>query len=485
MRTIYLLISIILIGVSGVHGQSINYDLTDYKLPTLKRQALRLDFDLHGNNSWEDNIDEEDEWDNSKEFEARNYFNIDYNRYVNNETKQYRTDAVLDIRYRYINDRNEDYSSFKNHNLQLSTSVERIHRFYFVPNQYFYEIDPFVKYRLYLDDWLNTYDYEETDDKRRNNNTIYTALPLKIGWGRIEEVQYARQALYILNGLQRQDRLSQIPAEDGITEIAHRLSKLEQKRYFDHRIRTIREVQSVDSLLSSNGYVSQSDAAYFTTLNDYLRNANGPIRKSGKRLSLAIIPGYYLDNLEESYEHAEYIYDKDRYWKSFVLHGGVQFVHEKPINLKWQNSIKLNAFTGFETGRYERADSTENIHFGNTQAQLSHTIAYYPNTRTEMDVTTTLQYVKLFDRKDLSHFRHDMDKFNGAIDFSMYYYISPRFRLGLSADLRYRWKNEMEETRINHALKSPYNPISYERYWGEFRNHWEFRYSLNLSYRFF
>ena len=51
MRRIYLLISITLIGISGVYGQSINYDLTDYKLPTLKRQALRLDFDLRGNNS--------------------------------------------------------------------------------------------------------------------------------------------------------------------------------------------------------------------------------------------------------------------------------------------------------------------------------------------------------------------------------------------------------------------------------------------------
>ena len=118
--------------------------------------------------------------------------------------------------------------------------------------------------------------------------------PVKFGNGRIEQVQDARQAVYIYKELSKADRMSPDKTDEQILEFAKLISQLKNKRFFDSRLRRIAEIESVDSFFTAKNYIKESDATYFTTLNDYWEYGNGPVRSSGTRFSVALLPGYYF-----------------------------------------------------------------------------------------------------------------------------------------------------------------------------------------------
>jgi hypothetical protein len=98
--------------------------------------------------------------------------------------------------------------------------------------------------------------------------------------------------IYIYDELARIGRSGTTKNDNEVVELAELISRLNNERFFDARLRRMEEIESVDSFLLANDHVIQQDARYFTTLNDFWIYGNAPVRNSGNRISLVFLPGY-------------------------------------------------------------------------------------------------------------------------------------------------------------------------------------------------
>ncbi len=281
----------------------------------------------------------------------------------------------------------------------------------------------------------------------RQEHTGMLQLPLKYGVGRIEQVQDARHALYLFDHLSRIDRITKNENGDEVIEFASLISTLKNKRFFDSRIRRMEEIESVDSFLLAKNYVLKHDARYFTTLGDYWDYGNSPVRYSGSRISFAILPGVFYTHFDEN--NISYFPDENfsRQYSvyAFLVNAGIEYTKEKPINLYWQNSIGVYGFVGTVEGKinYLSENDKQTLRVPNIQAGFTHTIGFYPNTRTDASFGYEVRYIKLFDKYNVDKKIAGLDGMgvNTAAHIAVNYYISPKFRLNLSGDLNYIWEN--------------------------------------------
>jgi len=139
---------------------------------------------------------------------------------------------------------------------------------------YFVEIDPVFYHNSYTD----RYYYENSTAVENNIRESVTRLsaPVSAGYGRIEPVEDLRLALYILEELQKAGKITDVPPEEVIIEMAREISKIKKKRFFDTRIRKIEELHVIDSFLVENNIISSNDINYFAVLNDQWDYAAGP-----------------------------------------------------------------------------------------------------------------------------------------------------------------------------------------------------------------
>ncbi|MCG6190425.1 hypothetical protein K5G00_23585 [Maribellus maritimus] len=88
--------------------------------------------------------------------------------------------------------------------------------------------------------------------------------------------------IYIFEDLFENDRLNRLPGENEILQLANQIAQLRNQRFFDSRLRRIYEIETLDSLINHLGLVNESDATYFTSLNDMWLYGD-EIRYSGTR----------------------------------------------------------------------------------------------------------------------------------------------------------------------------------------------------------
>ena len=82
----------------------------------------------------------------------------------------------------------------------------------------------------------------------RDGLTINMQLPIAVGWGRIERVEDARLAVYILDDLRKAGKLAKEPSEEEIYQVAQFISQLRNERFFDSREKKIWEIQRLVQL---------------------------------------------------------------------------------------------------------------------------------------------------------------------------------------------------------------------------------------------
>ena len=136
-------------------------------------------------------------------------------------------------------------------------------------------------------------DTVEGRGKRINEDRNFEgSLPILVGKGRIEPIQDARMAVYILDQLSRKDKLERQPTQQEILAFAEEIAAIKNERFFDARNRRIYEMTRLDSFLRNRNLIHAEDIEYYTTMNDFWRYANNPSRGSGSRFSLGVEPGY-------------------------------------------------------------------------------------------------------------------------------------------------------------------------------------------------
>lgn len=405
-----------------------DFDLSKYKLPDLDRRALETDYSISGyaNRVYETAF---------KRFSAD--FDLNYSRFQN--TKEYQKESDLGFSFGYdINNSKEDG------NLTSKQSYLNPTLFYQGGYRHYNDRLIFMEAGLMLGSqyYQNKYTSLQVDGSFGLNNMrrfdLVTFIPLKIGKGRIEPVEDLRHAIYLFEELAKIQRLSADKTEDEIVEFAEYISRLKNKRFFDSRLKRIAEIESLDSFLISNGHVSIQDAPYFTTLGDYWDYGNRPLRNTGTRISGMVSPGFYFPGLFNDIGIATG--NGLTYMNSlFMLDGGIDVKHEKPVNLFWQNTVDLNCYLGIYEGRFiDFADTDEySIRIPNFNVSYSQKIGFYPNTRTNISLAYSIRYLHSFET-DLS------DEFNAArfeTIFLLNYYFSPKLRLNAFSTFFYYWQD--------------------------------------------
>lgn len=417
MKKIMLPAILVLLSAS-LCSQTTNFDLSDYTLPVLKRKSLETNFNLSGTNRNSKLLPPYNFESSSSQYSGN--FDLYYNSYLNTPLRQKLTTGQLFLNGSYQKEKEDDVTE-KNRLFSPGVSLNSENRWY--KGKKFIELG----YQLAYSSSNSKSNIEFESESRYLD--AFAGLPIKAGFGRIEQVQDARHAIYILDELALQDRLSSGKTKDEIIAMAKHISKLKNKRFFDHRHRRIYEIESIDSFLRANNNSLNTDARYFTTLTDFWEYGAYPVRYSGTRASVVIQPGYaYLGNKNSndinSYE------SKQTY---FLGNFGLELIHEKPINLFWQNSASFSAYYIVLKGDVNEVSENQKskVNFPIVQLAFNQQFGFYPNTRTSLLLKYGISYVNILDIADtenrIAGGKNQMLHSNAGISFN--YYISPRFRL--------------------------------------------------------
>ncbi|MBI9068339.1 MAG: hypothetical protein JEZ09_13680 [Salinivirgaceae bacterium] len=433
--TIVLMVLLCLFA-NSIFSQISNYNLSDYKVPNLKRHALSTNFSINSTKNatkeeYKDTITSTNNEHSSLDINSNislgyyGYFNLD--KYQGNQSFKTRTSPSYSVNKDSIGTTNESFS--KNIYLNI-TSTNR----YYLHKKYFLGFHPTL---IITNNNTNTPINENFSDKKHKNKNVFTSIPIEIGYGRIEQVQNARLAIYIFNDLLEKNILSRTPSNDEIQEFADLISTVLNERILDYRKKKMYEISMIDKFLQEKKLISETNEAYLTIVYDNWENANQPVRESGYRFSLGFSNDFSKNiyenetTLKQSTNANEYNNESVRKTNGF----NATFYFQKPINLKWQSgtyiygSIKKGntEYSNKYLNTYE--DTTIKESYTNTYSSLSITeeLGYYPNSRTSINFLTSFRYSTQIDEKD------DYDSKYGDLNIyfglNAYYYISDHLQL--------------------------------------------------------
>jgi len=425
----YILSFLILGAPALLFAQLDSFNLATYKLPVIKTH--RLDFNLSGNNRnsvrWEKSRGNVDTKNGYNDFAGD--FGAVYSFYGNSE--KYQGEQSLSISASASSSDHDPV--YKERSFKTNLTAHSVNRSYLTKRQ-------FIEYDLELYSYIDNRKWGT--DVFSNGNTscnLDFSIPLYYGVGRIEQVQDARLAIYILEDMEKSGRISRIPDDEEILEFARLISQTKNKRFFDSRMKRIWEIETIDAWLQSKKLIKSTDANYFTRLYDNWMYAADPVRESGRRFSIGLIPAL---GASRSYTFAipdtliSHPYHGFRSITGVIRHEG-----DKPINLYWQTGHL------FEVTGYWRQSNTYYVNDTNRyqvkEAYLSgrvqYNLSWYPNTRTYLKLNAGIEgmYFPIIDNSDNDPQQHTNYDIYPNISMNFHYYISPQLQIDLSGNLSY------------------------------------------------
>jgi hypothetical protein len=437
MKQILTIICLILVTLTG-YAQDKNFDLSNYKFPDYKRQELEFYLNSSGNNHYSHSIysslipENETIVDDSKNSKFNGQFNsyFRYNSLSRRIIDQIYSDFSGSYNYAKQTDPN---SSNKQTNPALRFSLSSSRKVYLKED------------KLFIEGTFNiSTSYSRDKEKSNAATSVYSACALDIspgigiGLGRIEYVNDLWKGYYILEKLKEQHSLSRELKEQDISEFAQFTSQLNNKRFFDSRIRRIAELQALDSMLYAQKLIDRSDIRYFTTLNDYWSFPVYFDRKSGKELKLLISPE--LNTYRYKYTGG------NKLTPTLVnLIATARFDYSKQINLFWERNFRIS-FTN-TTMLSKNNDADQNYAKNLINSNISLGYGFFPDTRTRL--TGSVSY------KGYEIMVSDKKIWNNSIDSKLRveYFISPQLQLTAELSPSY-WFGKYNST---HGHNITYN----------------------------
>jgi hypothetical protein len=466
-----LLLSIIICMSTGNLAAQEQFRLSDYKNPDYKWKLLDIKFGLDGDNRFNKQEIEFGTSEKQNSFQFGSGLGADY--YATKNSRHYQgyqnfhlsgsvnsnnyneTDMVENL----TNTRKSSYQSFV-------ITAQTINRFYNDKNR-FAEIDLDFHGQLnnstgkYSDD-LETYPFNYKNASY--SHIVLASLPLLIGSGRIEEVQDARLAVYILDDLTKSGDLKRVPTNEETMAFAQFITETKNQRFFDSRIRKIAEITAIDSFLTVLNLKSQSDASYYTLLNDNWDNSSGPVRETGGRFSVGLVPAidltyhnsqqFYRDTLNNPDVIDNFTHRANSHDDSWNLDVVVGYAWEKPASLYWQHSLNTGIayslyYEELNSKIYDRdtltIENSSRLDSPNLKLDIGYTIGYYPNSRTSIKLGIITSYNQFWG-KETGTGMEDRDAgkiiVNNGLVLSCYYYISQQVRFSMNISSGYSFKKE-------------------------------------------
>lgn len=406
-------------------------DISTYFSPDILRQQLDLTFDLSNSfNTSKNNLTES----------SQNNFNWDfkpfYNRYTNNRK------VVSNLSFDgssngTLSNTSTPYNA-NHHNIVNSINANYALLLY-SKTKFHFIINTLAAYKNTLDA-RKTDENQNTDGYDNKTSNLNLNAGLGIGFGRIENVEDARQAIYILSTLTDKNRMLRTLNKSEVFEFAQAITAVKNKRHLDYRLRKIEEISAVDSFLVHKNIKSASDATYFSTLNDMWEYGALASRKSGLLIQLIAKPCYFY-SIDEY--NKEFYNSKDRTERNaFEGTAELNLQYERPSNLYWQHSIGLNI-------KYTYNDELNHLISGTKYKDWSnmvygfgyYSLGFYPNTRTFY--TGSILVNSGLNRYNVEHSVSDyiLRSSRASLMLQMNYFVSPQLKLSANASINYNYYN--------------------------------------------
>ncbi len=435
-KSILVLSILISFSVSGIFAQTDTINFSDYKLPDLKRQSLDFvyNFDNYYNNTnYSDTLTENNV---NKLFQINSNFKASYSLYKNTRKYQGRQYGNINnknyfLKNTFTPDSISEISGNKSASFSNSIILNSFNIFYF-KEKYFFGANLNIGTNLYK------YSYKKNDTLQNiNKSNLITVSPeLSIGKGRIEPVTDYVHSIYIIKNLEKENRLTEKISNEQLIRLTKLISEIKNKRFFDSRIKTIYELEKVDSFLQAEHLISEKDARYFTTLNDNWEYAGNQYRNHGYYMKFYILPRLTINNI--SYKNLN---DTNTNTRKIILgETGITLNSYKNINLYWQRYFSVKLATSInKTLSY--SDSTNFNETGKKIFALANLgYSWYPNTRTNFIFSVNTGYGPTLYNEIIPDIQTNKDNtFFINLYLTSYYYVSPRFRITVNCNSNYNY----------------------------------------------
>lgn len=458
------------------------FRLSDYTNPDYRWHQLDVNVGLGGANQFDYNeFDDGTTGSKVNNSQLSNSFNGNYYGTRNSLHYQGYQQAGISLNYNLsgIHKEQLDYDDMddKSNTWNLGTGFygNSINRFY-NHKMMFLETDLDVSYFYSGNKTENNDEFQALpyiENSKANRNVLDVSLPLLVGIGRIEQIQDARLAVYILDDLSRSGDLSRTATAEETLAFAQFITNTKNQRFFDTRLRKIAEITSIDSFLTVRGLKAASDASYYTLINDDWDYANGPVRASGSRFSIGAIPALAMNyqKLEQvitEYGGNEWTVVTNTYLdKTDIIHPSLALVtmytFEMPSSLYWQHSVSAKGYYKLSRENYDYqrfiADTLNyndeyEINSPDLDLRVEYTIGFYPNSRTTVTLGILSEYNRQWGEKLINEDEeHDLSQTAISNDLALncYYYISPqlRFELGIISSYLFNKVDESDQAEYN------------------------------------
>jgi hypothetical protein len=418
------------------------FDLSKYKLPDIKRRQLDFNFSSTLNQA-RDNAQE------AKNFTASGNIVTNLQTYTNNRKYQGDFSLQLNIDPDIANQTLFNISNKienKSHSFNSGINISSTNRFFLI-DKFFIETD--INAGLANNTLSNqTLAYGPSGNLSTRTDfdhaqpSGYLSGTIIIGDGRIEPVEDARLAVYILDDLQKINKLVRIPTNEEILEFSSLISQLKNKRYFDYRLHKIEELKAIDSFLRDKGLVKENDIACFSVVNDNWDYSSGPARSAGSKFYAGLSPNIYLTS---AISHST-AYDSTMYRINYLrsndntsqigLSWLAGYIWEKPLDLYWQ--MDYGATVVYTSSNIINKDlvtpNTQKSRYNQISPYEYFNIGYYPNSRTYFSAGINLhQAFYIFynwNSTDNTWPKATQNAtYSASLNLNFYYYLSPQLRL--------------------------------------------------------
>ena len=395
-----------------------DYSLRDYIAPDIRFKRFELGTNINGSGSQQGD-------NNSINYGGNVRLGVD--TYKNLTTYQGSSYTSFNIKYSgSTSNKNTIFSPqiFLGH-----TSVNRMYN----SNDRFIGIHPGIQ-TSYNSSWSEQTSGSNVSTNKQRNQEYNGSVILSVGTGRIQPVRAARQAMDILISLEKYNRLSKSPSNAQIDSLAKIANTIAYKRFYDSRFKRIYQLEELDKGIDQLDLVDNRDMVYAANLSDIWNYGRTYARGSGTRYEIGVIPfADYNNNFSD-----DEIIKNENSQTTYGLSGFAGWIKQTPLSYAWQSDFSVILSYDISTKNDEQVSPNPSESEYKTNSQIigtRWTLGYYPNTRTEVRFSPFINLSAAKTNATQNGNSTDSEYFGMAtgVGFESYYYISPRFRLGIVA----------------------------------------------------
>lgn len=429
MKCIVIVTALMILIPYSLQSETFDFDLKTFSPPDYTRTSLEFSSNFSTNHTTR-------EFNNLLSHEIENTVDAFYDSDIQGTYSYYRysqkriSDMSFNLLYKYDNSFSEydDFIDTDVANTEIRLAIQRNETLYAF-NNYFITIGAGTAYVF-----RKRYNPEHDDRMQRQYRLEGT---FGFGWGRLENVGYARTALFMYEDMQKYGVLQTPPSADDIRDLATLIAQRKNLRSLDYRDNFVDNIKAFDQFFKDKSNVT-SDISCMAAYTDVFHNMPQTQRFNGSRLHFGFRT-MYANILEEDYDM---VTDSIIETQTGFL-ASINYDYENPLSQKWQLSFDYSSRYVKENREIEIMEEIiDTVSTTGFMHDIDLSLGYYPTQRTSFTASSAMIYQTLdgeMERFDGDSQEITMKMFGVMIELGVDYYFSPNVRMFASTGTLYQY----------------------------------------------